>query len=77
MVDRLLGAIPISLRSYSLTGIGEGDFLIIRGATTGAGALPNLVFMCLGLTSSLGFFSVMGNFLNGDGSVFLGTGKGF
>jgi hypothetical protein len=41
----------------------------------GAGALPNLVFMCLGLTSSLGFFSVIGYcFLEGDGSDCLVTG---
>lgn len=72
MVDLLLvlGAIPISLSSRSL-GRGEGLFFI--GDIIGAGAFPNLVFICLGLTSSRGFFSVMGYLRGGDGSLVLAT----
>ena len=80
MVDLLLvlGAIPISLSSRSLI-MGEGFFLIgeMIGDMIGAGAFPNLVFICLGLTSSRGFFSVIGYFLGGDGSLFLGEYCGF
>ena len=74
----MLGAIPISLSSRSLI-MGEGFFLIgeMIGDMIGAGAFPNLVFICLGLTSSRGFFSVIGYFLGGDGSLFLGEYCGF